>query len=63
MAQPGKQCAMAADIAETCGEDCARLGQMDDCADLCRRTAELCRAIAKLDHAEVLAMASKLVPE
>ncbi|HEY3777504.1 MAG TPA: four-helix bundle copper-binding protein [Rhizomicrobium sp.] len=55
-------CALAAEICEVCAEDCERLGQMETCVRACREAAALSRETARLDHAEILAMASQLPP-
>jgi hypothetical protein len=55
-------CALAADICEVCARDCERLGSIENCVHTCRETASLCRKTARLDHAEILAMASMLPP-
>ncbi len=55
-------CALAADICEVCAKDCERLGHMKSCVQTCRETAALCRQTARLDRAEILAMASMLPP-
>jgi hypothetical protein len=55
--------ALCAEICEVCAEDCEKLGQMEDCVAACRRTATLCNAVARLDHAEILTMASRLPPD
>jgi hypothetical protein len=55
-------CALAADICEVCGEDCERVGEMEACVQACRRTAVLCREVARLDHAAILAIASMVAP-
>lgn len=55
-------CALCAEVAETCAKDCERLGDMEDCVSACREVAAACMETAKLDHSEVLAMASQLPP-
>ena len=53
---------LCAEVCETCEKDCARLDGMEDCVQACRDCARLCTEVARLDHAEILAMASKLPP-
>jgi hypothetical protein len=55
-------CAMCAEVAETCAADCERIGDMEECVHACRQVAASCTEIAKLDHAEILEMASRLPP-
>jgi hypothetical protein len=55
-------CALCAEVAQTCAEDCARLGDMEACVEACRKVTAACTEAAKLDHAEILAMASRLPP-
>jgi hypothetical protein len=55
-------CALSAEICDVCAADCAKLGHMDGCVAICRTTAALCREAARLEHAEVLSMASSLPP-
>ncbi|HEY6578465.1 MAG TPA: four-helix bundle copper-binding protein, partial [Rhizomicrobium sp.] len=55
-------CALCAEVCDVCAADCERLGQMEHCAASCRKTAALCREAARLEHAEVLRMASMLTP-
>jgi len=47
--------ALCAQICRTCGEDCEKLGGMEDCVRACRDCAARCTEIAR--HAEMLAMA------
>ena len=54
--------ALCADVCETCEKDCAALGDMKDCVQACRDCARLCTEIARLDHAEILEMASQFPP-
>jgi len=54
--------ALCAEVCETCEKDCAALGDMEDCVEACRDCARLCTEIARLDHAEILEMASRLPP-
>ena len=54
--------ALCAEVCETCEKDCAALGDMEDCVEACRDCARLCVEIARLDHAEILAMASQIPP-
>ena len=55
-------CALAADIAETCGKDCERIGGMDACAAACRETARLCAEVARSDHEGAIARGAMAVP-
>jgi len=54
--------ALCADVCETCAKDCAALDGMEDCVQACRDCARLCTQVARLDHAEILEMASRLPP-
>jgi hypothetical protein len=56
-------CALCADICDTCAQDCESLGGLEDCASACRDAAVRCRDLAKLHHAEIVAMASRLPPD
>jgi len=51
-------CAPCADVCDVREEDCARLREMEEFAVTCQRCAEICRDVACLDHAGILAMAS-----
>ncbi len=53
---------LCAEVCETCEKDCAALGDMEDCVEACRDCARLCVEVARLDHAEILAMASQIPP-
>ena len=55
-------CALAADITETCGKDCERLGGMDACAEACRHAARLCAEAARSDHESAIATGAMKVP-
>lgn len=55
-------CALCADICDTCGADCQKIGDMRPCVEACRACATACREAARLDHAEILKMASELPP-
>ena len=55
--------ALCAEVCETCAKDCEALGDMEDCVQACRDCVRLCTAIAKLDHTEMLDMASQVPPE
>lgn len=55
-------CDLAADVAETCAKECEALGGMEDCVTACRTCADACRPAARLEHAEILKMASELPP-
>lgn len=55
-------CGLCADICETCARDCEVLGGMEDCVTQCRKCAEACRTAARLDHAEILKLASQSPP-
>jgi len=52
---------LCADICEACGKACAALGRMEDCVETCRACAEACRLSARLDHAEILTAAERVV--
>jgi hypothetical protein len=54
--------ALCAEVCLTCAQDCENIGGMEDSAEVCRRCAGLCEALARLDHAELLGMASRLPP-
>jgi hypothetical protein len=54
--------ALCAEVCETCAEDCAALGGMEDCVEACRDCARLCREISRPEKAEILGMASQLPP-
>src|SRR5215204_5333713 len=53
---------LCAEVCDTCEQDCAALGQMETCVQACRDCARLCSDVARMDHAEILDMASKLPP-
>jgi hypothetical protein len=53
---------LCAEVCETCEQDCAALGDMEECVEACRACARQCKEIARLDHAEILAMASRSPP-
>ena len=53
---------LCAEVCETCEQDCAALGGMEGCVTACRDCARLCSEVARMDHAEILDMASKLPP-
>lgn len=53
---------LCADVCETCAADCEAIGGMEESAAACRACADACRIAARLDHAELLAMASRLPP-
>jgi hypothetical protein len=55
--------ALCADICETCAKDCEALGDMEECVQACRDCARHCTAIARLDHLEILEMASQVPPD
>jgi len=54
--------ALCAEVCETCEKDCEALGDMDDCVQACRSCVILCQEVARLDHREILEMASSLPP-
>jgi hypothetical protein len=57
--------ALCADVCETCAEDCAAIGDMEDSVTACRDCARICRDIAKAEgpqQAEIRDMASQLPP-
>jgi hypothetical protein len=56
-------CALCAEVCETCFKDCQQLGGLEDCAEACRSAASHCRETAKLEHREILELASRLPPE
>jgi hypothetical protein len=39
-------CAFCALVCEACAEDCARIGDMEQCVEACRRCAASCREMA-----------------
>jgi hypothetical protein len=53
---------ICAEVCKTCAEDCENLGDMAESAAACRRSAEICTTLARLEHAEVISMASGLPP-
>ncbi len=55
-------CRLCADICETCASDCENVGDMEESVAACRACAQSCREAARLDHAEILSMASRLPP-
>jgi hypothetical protein len=55
-------CALAGDIATTCGRDCEALGGMEACAAACRETARLCAEVAKSEHEAVIAKGAMAPP-
>ena len=55
-------CALCAEVCDTCRKDCLQLGSLEDCVEACRVAAQHCRDMARLDHAETLAMASRIPP-
>jgi hypothetical protein len=57
-----RACALCADVCEVCAEDCGRLGQMGECVETCRHCSALCRDTGRLDHGDILAMASMFPP-
>jgi hypothetical protein len=38
-------CGVCADVGEACALSCEALGDMEACAEACRRCADLCRAL------------------
>ena len=54
--------ALCAEVCETCAEDCAALGGMEECVKACRDCARLCRELSRPEQAEILGMASRLPP-
>lgn len=54
--------ALCAEVCETCAKDCEALGGMDDCVTACRDCARHCTGVARLDHAELLEIASQIPP-
>jgi hypothetical protein len=57
-----RACALAADICTTCAKDCEAYADLAECASSCREAATWATRLARLDHAEVLEMASMLTP-
>lgn len=55
-------CGFCADVCETCATDCENIGDMRASVDACRACVAACRQAARLDHAEILKMASELPP-
>ena len=55
--------ALCADLCQTCAEDCAALGDMDDCVAACRECVRLCREVSRPDHEDILDRASQLPPD
>jgi len=55
-------CALAADIAETCGSDCDRLGGMEACAAACREAARLCAEAARPAYETAIATGAMKPP-
>lgn len=61
----GRFAALCADVCETCAEDCAAIGDMDESVTACRDCARICRDITKAEgpqQAEIRDMASQLPP-
>lgn len=54
--------ALCGDLCRTCAEDCEALGGMEDCVKACRDCDQVCAELARLEHAEILEMASRLPP-
>jgi hypothetical protein len=48
-----------AEVCETCAEDCAALGDMEECVQACRDCARICREISRPEQSEILARASR----
>ena len=55
-------CALCAEICDVCAQTCAESG-MEDCARMCLRCSAVCEEAARLDHAEILAIASSIAPQ
>jgi hypothetical protein len=49
-------------VCRTCADDCDSIGGMSESATVCRSCAEVCTDLARLDHEEILTMASQLAP-
>jgi hypothetical protein len=54
--------ALCAEVCQTCAEDCENIGDMLESATTCRRCVEVCTDLARLDHEELIMMASRLPP-
>lgn len=54
--------ALCADVCGTCAQDCENIGGMEESAKLCRACAGICTQVARLDHEEIITMASQLPP-
>jgi hypothetical protein len=54
--------AVCAEVCRTCAQDCENIGGMEESVQACRRCADLCESLARLDHAELIDMASRLPP-
>jgi hypothetical protein len=55
-------CALCAEICSSATQALEKLQGFDDCKEACLRAAGSARELARLDHAEILAMAAKLPP-
>lgn len=55
-------CELCADVCDTCAQDCEKLGGMEDCVSACRACVAACRTAARVDHGEILKMASQSPP-
>jgi hypothetical protein len=54
--------ALCADVCKTCADDCENIGGMAESVAICRSCVEACTQLARLDHEEILTMASQLPP-
>ena len=53
---------LCAQVCDTCAQDCEKIGDMQECVEACRHCVEVCTALARLEHAAILAAASRLSP-
>lgn len=53
---------LCAEVCDTCKQDCAALGQMEECVQACHDCSRLCTEVARLEHADILATASRIPP-
>jgi hypothetical protein len=54
--------ASCADVCNTCADDCDNIGGMAKSVEICRSCATACTDLARLEHEEILTMASQLAP-
>ena len=55
-------CRLCADICDTCAQDCDQLGDLDQCAAVCRDASAQSRELARPQKAEIMEMAARLPP-